>query len=57
MAGCVPSFLAAAGHREAPVGEAKEQAAPPTEIKRPGDGNESYELPPLSILKENTAPS
>ena len=54
VAGSVPSFLAAAGHGEAPVGEAKEQAAPPTEIKRPGDGNESYELPPLSILKENT---
>ncbi len=52
-AGSVPAFLAGAARADAPAGEAKEQPAPPTEIKRPGDGNDSYELPPLSILKEN----
>ncbi len=36
------------GREKAPV------PAPPKDISRPGDGNESYELPPLSILKENT---
>ena len=56
----VPDFLATAakqaGADQTSSGSAS-AAAPerPTEISRPGDGNESYELPPLSILKENTA--
>ncbi len=62
----VPDFLAAAAEKTVaakPVsaeGDASSDAAAvamerPTEISRPGDGNESYELPPLSILKENTS--
>ena len=47
----VPDFLANAAK---PAAEAAKVPAPPTEIKRPGDGDESYELPPLTILKENT---
>ena len=44
----VPDFLANAAK---PAAEAAKVPAPPTEIKRPGDGDESYELPPLTILK------
>ena len=56
----VPDFLAAAAGSSdsAPEPEGGSVAAVPerpTHISRPGDGNESYELPPLSILKENTA--
>ena len=47
----VPDFLANA---KPSASQAPSVPAPPAEIKRPGDGNESYELPPLSILKENT---
>ena len=47
----VPNFLANA---KPSASQATCVPAPPAEIKRPGDGNESYELPPLSILKENT---
>lgn len=47
----VPDFLANAMPS---ASQAPSVPAPPAEIKRPGDGNESYELPPLSILKENT---
>lgn len=47
----VPDFLA---NSKPPVSNTPSIPAPPAEIKRPGDGNESYELPPLSILKENT---
>lgn len=44
----VPAFLANAGEKNAKV------AAPaPAEISRPGDSDESYQLPPLSILRSN----
>ncbi len=64
----VPDFLAGAAAKAASAKAAPAEAAVdatpsattvavpkrPTEISRPGDGNESYELPPLTILKENT---
>ncbi|WP_322151836.1 DNA translocase FtsK [Paratractidigestivibacter sp.] len=49
---------AGAGGSKAPAKASQPAASipvPPAEISRPGDGNESYELPPLSILKENTS--
>ena len=47
----VPDFLA---NSKPSASNTPSIPSPPAEIKRPGDGNESYELPPLSILKENT---
>lgn len=47
----VPDFLA---NPKTAASQTPSIPAPPEEIKRPGDGNDSYELPPLSILKENT---
>lgn len=44
----VPAFLASAGGEAA-----KDLATPPDDISRPGDGDESYQLPPLSILRTN----
>ena len=55
----VPDFLATAAKQACPEqasSGSSTSVAPerPTEISRPGDGNDSYELPPLTILKENT---
>ena len=60
----VPDFLSGAASSKTAVAkpaaaeDGASASAPiperPTQISRPGDGNESYELPPLSILKENT---
>ncbi|MBM6775268.1 FtsK/SpoIIIE family DNA translocase [Olsenella profusa] len=61
-AGSVPSFLsgadkggaARAGRAgRAPKGESRAASAAPKTIHRPGDDDESYELPPLSILRVN----
>ena len=58
----IPDFLSRAAAKKA--GASSQEVAPssqkadipaaPTEILRPGDGDEGYELPPLSILRENT---
>ncbi len=47
----IPDFLAKAASSSE---KSQEVVAPPADLKRPGDGDDSYELPPLSILKENT---
>ena len=64
-AGSVPSFLrggrskgekGAAGEkapRRAPRAERGQAPAAPESITRPGDADESYQLPPLSILRAN----
>lgn len=51
--GDVPSFLRPERRARKSRGTAKEAGAAPTAITRPGDADESYELPPLSILREN----
>ncbi len=61
-ASAVPAFLGGPGEkgagadkapkRRSPKGEARASVAPAT-IRRPGDDDETYELPPLSILREN----
>lgn len=53
--GDVPSFLRPERRAKKPRAAAKTPAgdAAPTAITRPGDADESYELPPLSILREN----
>ncbi len=50
-AGSVPAFLGAR-----PAAPARADATPPpATLSRPGDADESYELPPLTILRENPA--
>ncbi len=63
-AGRLPAFLrgdaakagmgdAAPKARKAPKPSKAATLEPPHEISRPGDADESYELPPLSILRKN----
>ena len=63
-AASVPAFLDRSGRKgkDAPKTKAAKVSAskasssaekPPASLSRPGDGDESYQLPPLSILREN----
>ena len=49
--GTVPDFLAKTGAR----GSKADVPAAPAELSRPGDSDESYQLPPLDILRKNDA--
>ena len=58
----VPAFLGKASKRDGEAAKAKKGAKaqrpaapskPPAELSRPGDADESYQLPPLAILREN----
>ena len=59
----IPDFLSraaakgkegASSQESTPAAQKTDLPDAPTEISRPGDGDEGYELPPLSILRENT---
>ena len=55
----VPAFLdrtsrkGSKGSKDAKSSKAAASSEPPATLSRPGDGDESYQLPPLSILREN----
>ncbi|MBE5024630.1 DNA translocase FtsK 4TM domain-containing protein [Olsenella sp. DSM 107455] len=55
-ASAVPAFLGAAAKKGKGRAKKDQKAAPkepPATLSRPGDGDETYRLPPLSILREN----
>ena len=58
--GAVPAFLAGRTDEAAPGKRSKRAddaaapgAKPPATLQRPGDADESYQLPPLTILRDN----